>query len=69
MVTIKVKYELTLVGNAAEGAIEAWLQAESEPKLKEYFIEYLAEKLADKDYKGVTLLQVGAEWRSDNDKS
>ena len=67
MVIVKVKYELTLKNEIAEGAMEAWLQAESEDKLKEYFFEYLAEKLVGKDYKGVTLLHVGAEWRSDND--
>ena len=67
MVIVKAKYELTLTDDKAEGAIEAWLQAENDAKLKAYFMEYLAEKLVDKDYKGVTLLHVGAEWRSDND--
>ena len=70
MVIVKAKYELTLVGDAAEGAIEAWLQAEGEDKLKEYFFEYLSEKLvADRDYQGLDLLHVEAEWRPNNDKS
>jgi len=75
MVTVKVKYELTLKDRPAEGAIEAWLQAQSEQEVKEYFIEYLAENLATDLRSGALhhlnnfkVLHIGAEWRPDNDK-
>ena len=74
MVIVKVQYELTLKDSPAEGAIEAWPQAESEQELKEYFIEYLAENLATDLRSGALhrlnnfkVLHIDAEWRPDND--
>ena len=67
MAVVKVQYELTLSGKTADGAMEAWLQEESEDNLKEYFIEYLSEKLKDGDCSGFRVLNAKAEWRPAND--
>ena len=68
MLTVKIKFKLELVSKNADAALESWLIAEDAQKLKEYFIECLADKLKTDGHGGVDVLEAKAEWRPDNNE-